>query len=519
MHGIPRSFARTGMHLRRFSNMKQALIGAVVTCFLAGCSPSTQPMKKAMAAAKAAVVPLPMTLTPVPELDQRLFDPRFVADAIEGLNKRDYKKAAVHSWHLWQLVNQEVGGNNGFGRSPKWRTWCQPSEALSGEAKPYCVVMRSTVTFAKEREPWSALELRDKFREAPSLTTTSREMSRGHALRMASTTHLDPHTLNGLYQLLRKLGNGTQCKVGGGVLNPSLLTNCIAQANKEPSIANAELERAIPPNAVVVKAEWVRVRPLAGAPNRGEYLNYWQGPESWERAFWPVAGSAQSNWSQRFRKSVALPQRTSTCPWTGPIGNEGNEFVPISDFYYEQKCDDTPQANLSKFDFLVLTGLHIITNAHPAGDWTWSTFYWHPSELAQGGVERGSRAEELQKHRPSEITGWRSHYRMDLQYVASELNPPHPGVLRAVTTAATASNDPCEVRGRPVVAGMMFNPYIEGRFQCGGISNCMGCHANARRGASQGLSSKVNRTGPDANTLKSNIFTHRLWSLARVQAP
>jgi hypothetical protein len=108
---------------------------------------------------------------------------------------------------------------------------------------------------------------------------------------------------------------------------------------------------------------------------------------------------------------------------------------------------------------------------------------------------------------------------MDLQYVASELNPPHPGVLRAVTTAATASNDPCEVRGRPVVAGMMFNPYIEGRFQCGGISNCMGCHANARRGASQGLSSKVNRTGPDANTLKSNIFTHRLWSLARVQAP
>jgi hypothetical protein len=94
-------------------------------------------------------------------------------------------------------------------------------------------------------------------------------------------------------------------------------------------------------------------------------------------------------------------------------------------------------------DYLLFLGFHFTSKE--INDWTWSTLWWHDKPDA------GPFAAD----RPQEVTGvWRNY----LMTIADDEVTPH------------------ESDGSPRAA---FNPWLEGGFANGTLSNCMNCHHRA----------------------------------------
>jgi hypothetical protein len=94
-------------------------------------------------------------------------------------------------------------------------------------------------------------------------------------------------------------------------------------------------------------------------------------------------------------------------------------------------------------DFILFIGTHVTSKE--IDDWTWSTFWWH--DKPNDGP--------FAKDRPDEVKGvWRNY-------------------LMALTDDQVAPREP---DGSPLVG---YNPWLEGKFNNGIVSNCMSCHHRA----------------------------------------
>ena len=129
---------------------------------------------------------------------------------------------------------------------------------------------------------------------------------------------------------------------------------------------------------------------------------------------------------------------------------QDSHAVPLSDFYHfkitpqilkaidDAQIDDFGDVQVG--DYAVLVAMHVSTREIP--DWVWSTFWWHDRP------DQGPYAQ----NRPREVQGVWQNYLMN----------------------TTLSMDtPREQDGSPKI---VFNPYVEGKFSNGVLSNCMTCH-------------------------------------------
>jgi hypothetical protein len=130
-------------------------------------------------------------------------------------------------------------------------------------------------------------------------------------------------------------------------------------------------------------------------------------------------------------------------------------YVPISCFYHV-KADDVGTQ-------FVLVGLHVITKELP--DWTWTTFWWYPKpNLPDYGDDR-----------PNTISKPWNNYLMN-----STISMEDPEEHEATFYESTEIQDPCnQTPKRLSKAKICFNPFLEGGFPNGKLSNCMNCHKRA----------------------------------------
>ena len=101
------------------------------------------------------------------------------------------------------------------------------------------------------------------------------------------------------------------------------------------------------------------------------------------------------------------------------------------------------ERDLQVGDFILFIGTHVTSKE--IDDWTWATFWWHDEPDAG----------RFAQNRPDEVKGvWRNY----------------------VMAIADDQVKPLESDGSPLIG---YNPWLEGGFGNGIVSNCMTCHRRA----------------------------------------
>jgi hypothetical protein len=425
-------------------------------------------------------------------------------------NKNDYSLAARHSWDLWEFLNANESASPSVSGSaadtPKWIRWCQANVGLYAkqEANSICRPSSDEDKFRSTSQKALKLVFHQKFRGDTALTD------------IGETVHLSPGFVASIRSLLDKDGKCLNSRV-----TSQTLLECAGQAMKAEELKAVLASGKLDPMSTIIKASWLHV----AQPMNGEKfieIKPWNGMSSLDHydnlSNMLNGGIKVGDWSTTSTK-LALPEFSSNTnfPCSGSVNS--SQAPPFESFYHLQICDDQftnqPQ-QWKKGDYLLLLGLHVMTNLSASGNWTWSTFYWHPdASKAAKEAYLLERSNNLNSHdvRPK-LDGWRNNYRMDLQYSAKEEIPVDPMYIGQYPSKPI--NPECNVASPPKIPRAVFNPYIEGKQKCGGFSNCMGCHSHARVDgfAGSGLGNAKNRTilDPSADTSKE-VYTHFVWSL------
>ncbi len=490
-----------------------------------GC-PQTKP-------SQAWDVPAPMSLrTSGEKLNYSPLSSETVKEAVRRLEakEKDIERAATHSWALWMLLNEPLNQDGSLpshhGDFPKWLTWCTQGDIFPSGPKPFCIEKEKSGLQSRPENYWKSLVFRPKFTD---------QVDQVGQLNDLLTTHVSPVLAGDFQNMLTSLSNESKC------VQPVLLsglTQCLSQVtNNNKEQANEWLSKAIRPEAMVIKAQWARLRiddSQSSKSNLTAIIGIWEGAErSWGLDILK-AGKGRLRWDTKM--NVEIPNEVLKNSQCGSSPTQkanlktqelkmSRSTNSIDDFFYIQYCDkkwDGWPADAQLGDFFVLIGLHIITNLHPDGDWTWSTLYWHPDAPKDKNAkldELSERSRLLQHARPENLTtGWRAHYRLDLQYSKHEQIPPDTAGIKAIKLAKESGTDlPCQLNEVPLTPPVAFNPYIEGQQQCGGYSNCMSCHSHAAQNANGSAQQGVNRKFRNSSESKKTLFTHFLWGLANQQ--
>ena len=157
-----------------------------------------------------------------------------------------------------------------------------------------------------------------------------------------------------------------------------------------------------------------------------------------------------SNWSESWKRCVWIKSPTAEPGQNVP----GCRMVPFDEFFSFKVDTDSftlASAGLSPGPspgfhvYAILVGIHITTKEIP--NWVWATFWW--DDRPNDHEFSFDRPLPLRFRKP-----WRN-YVMDVAY---DMDKPEMA------------------RGIPKIC---FNPYLEGQFKGGTVSNCMTCHRRA----------------------------------------
>lgn len=239
--------------------------------------------------------------------------------------------------------------------------------------------------------------------------------------------------------------------------NRMYLSQTIASLNAKFDADHTPPElRTVPPfpvSAVAIKTVWWPVRGMGLSP-----VPVWDNdPANPVDSGFGDTTDKRGNGADTWKRVVAvvppgtrMPDNARATMNFNGVARPDSHAVPLSDFYHfkitPQILKAIDDAKISEFgdvqvgDYAVLVAMHVSTRETP--DWVWSTFWWHDRP------DQGRFAQ----NRPIEVTGVWQHYLMD----------------------ATLSMDtPREQDGSPKI---VYNPYVEGKFANGVLSNCMSCH-------------------------------------------
>ena len=143
------------------------------------------------------------------------------------------------------------------------------------------------------------------------------------------------------------------------------------------------------------------------------------------------------------------PGERATMNYNGVVRVDAHA-VRLQDYYYFKITPEIlkaiDKAQVDEFgdvqigDYAVLVGMHVATRE--ITDWVWATFWWHDKP------DQGPYAQD----RPDALKSpWRNY----------------------LMNTTLSMDTPLEPDGSPKI---VFNPYIEGKFANGPVSNCMTCH-------------------------------------------
>jgi hypothetical protein len=451
-----------------------------------------------------------------------LLDAAWLKQIVENVKNDDLKEAGKHSWRLWSQFNKTITvripvvNNSLPSQIPIWMSWCQIEDVMKdpgSNGNPKCFGTMIEEATPKPLPIFSQLRARSEYHEKSSARPMSRsEFEAIDSLgQSVETTHFSPELVSALWKLTRD--------VCGTSSDPSKLVSCFKKNNIKAADAERRINKAIPPTAVVIKANWMVVQ--AGSSGKPSYLKFpwvWRGAKSlgFDDRARLEGGRPYSGWwgpNVNSVKPISLPVRGSLCPSAQqdlaiPTPING---VKVDQFLYFQYCsDDEALDGVEKGDYLILTGLHIITNAQPDGEWTWSTFHWNDSKYSSFDARR----KELLKWRPPELSGWQANYHMDLQYSSKQKLSPDPLIVKAAEKLGSDAPKTCDLGGG--IPGGVFNPYIEVGLPCGVFTNCLACHSYAG-GQMLEVTKASSRVPRKPSAKDKTVFTHFLWSLARAQ--
>jgi hypothetical protein len=210
-----------------------------------------------------------------------------------------------------------------------------------------------------------------------------------------------------------------------------------------------------PRDAVVLKPVWWHVK--KGEPTA---LPVWDGPFMPKDANGIYPAMPAEGWP--FAVAIIPPdvkmlKKLGSVKKTNP-NQLIREAVPLSDFYYFEITKDMIDhlskeqdgfADVQPGDYAVMIAMHVTTRE--IHNWVWATFWWHDKP----------NMGDLAYDRPDSVKGVFRHFRMNTAF--------------SMDTPGAADKG----------AHISYNPYIEGKFVNGVVSNCASCH---NRAASPALS-------------------------------
>jgi hypothetical protein len=429
------------------------------------------------------VIPPPVDIFTKPETDQQSM---LVKNAMDQINSgKGLSLARDHAWQLWERINTPANPrvSNSAGKLPKWFTWCTDEEV--------------------ERQ------IINKDLDCEGLLPAKRSR-RAKLAKLHSSSSSPSLEAEEVY------------------VSP-MLVRALAKWQKLPNVPY------VPPDlfrlSVAVKAQYKvlqhplnrREKKILGEP----MLQIWNGVAKQTsqslngdlrsfHTFWPDFAYVQIS-SEQLKPSACKGTKQTTPRAPMPVKPKFQAIAKLDDFFYFQYCEGDGYTFADKKiqygDFIILTGLHLVTNLAPNKEWTWATFYWHPDRLNSKNFSVLSpRLKELQKA-PINLTGWRGNYRLDLQYSRGEQIPGDEVLTKQLGLYKTKHNGalPCNLT-EPKAPGAMYNPYIEGAMPCGIYSNCISCHSKAKPTATQPMpESKLSRKFDE----QDDDSAHFLWTLAR----
>lgn len=233
--------------------------------------------------------------------------------------------------------------------------------------------------------------------------------------------------------------------------NKLYIRDTLVQLNKTfDSQKTPGWDRSIPQfprDAIVIKPLWWPIK-----QHDVTALPVWDGPYAAKNAQglyppmnandWPLAVAVVP-------PGVETPANPGSIPGTNP-GQHVRGTVPLSDFYYFQitqemldgldESEEPGFEHIEAGDYAALIAMHVTTRE--IASWVWATFWWHDKP------DQGHLAED----RPDSVKGVWRHFLMNTAFSMDTPGAPDQG---------------------PHIA---FNPYIEGKFLNGAVSNCMSCH-------------------------------------------
>lgn len=433
--------------------------------------------------------------------------------------------ATLHSWQLWREINKPAfvgpAGSNGQVRLPTWLTWCNQLRALNlSEDQLHRCSPDSKSTEFLLSDFFEELAFRTKFsqEEAQALFQHPKPQSTGFPtpLLPKETIHYSPQLVKGLRTFMKK---ELRCEKSG----ISSFSLCIKEKAGEwtPELSQ-KLSEAIPKEAIIVKASWLIFD--VGSKKNDFNVPVWNGLPS---GVYSAIGT-ESPAPPFTLKSAGIPisipaeKKNGACTPFLPFNPVKNGKWTAGSFFNLRNCDNLKEklkgpnftGVLSPNTIAVLVGLHVITNQHPDGSWTWSTFSWHPDASAETGLS--AREKTINSYRPLDLAAWESHFRLNFQF-EEEKSP----TLQVAMDQYANSKCQTDAAGQQVDPPhhVMFNPYIEAMKPCGEYSNCLGCHSRAR--ISKEKLNPLPENPENRNILKARIsrpnedfFTHFIWSFA-----
>ena len=434
-------------------------------------------------------------------VDDELVTVQNAIAAIEG-DKPDVVPAAKHAWQVWSRIserNAKVAEKD----QPQWLSWCKADEVGQGSPRSECAIDGAVQKGSNRARP--------RKLSAPFVGRGVSATADGPALAPASAPIADDGRGKGLFEEI--------------YFSPKLVESL---RERYSASSSDQSSKKLDPSSMAVKAlfKWV-----AHPNHKADYysareLAVWDGASKQAEHKDPGFQSNFLDWNKWPRVAIRIDDDSPMCKPPGALKKpklpKGLPVKNLSDFVYVQYCPQIDKYvwndDVKEGDYLVLVGLHIITNFASSEEWTWSTYHWHPKadENTDGLTVRQAKLQhmtlDLPKTLAATLVGWRRKYRLDLQYSRKEKMEPDPGLAKL---ASFADNSCFVGQQANTVPSSVFNPYLEGMLKCGVYTNCVSCHSYAQYQQSGGIHVMT----PESPM--SRVFiepgprsTHFLWSLA-----
>jgi hypothetical protein len=438
---------------------------------------------------------------------------------------------------------------------PRWLTWCSANDLATinslDKIETSCIDFKNPKTTKDENRGTQILRRDDPFSGLRSVRKEGR--SAGEPINLTVETifessHFSAATVRGLLKFMRdycpsfqQLNQFRACVTQDAappIPQSSPKTKPLPSEMTLPEQWTQRLNEALPQAAIVVKAQWMLIRPEQGnSPQTFQMAGTWNGLQSISSSSGIVSIRAKS--SPNFtaipnlqHSPLALPPRGKYCPGESvnsqaqPSGDIP-AHLSISQMFSFQFCGNEQPAGVIQLlhgDYLALRALHIMTNSNPTGQWTWTTHHWHRPDLKIKDPSEfyatDHRRAKILSVRPDSLKGWQANYHMDLQYVPPDALVAEQQVKETVKSIQGYLNVYNQVEDAKTFCGVdpdhvpggVFNPFIEINMDCGVFSNCMGCHSHAATGSNP--NAKLRKL-PTKEQKKDKVMTHFLWSLSR----